>query len=245
MARSNNPPLALLYLLCDQSDGPSTPQHWRCFWISSTISVRDWMTLYSLLIVYLKFDLTNASSLSLFWYAQTPAAISAVRTISMQQKNCEELEMRSRSKTQIYQKTHRHQHALRLLESTAASAESQKHHQDAEAEQNVQRILIVLLLLSKRDHECGINQHPNSQRDNRNSGDLQEEKDIDYNRFELGSETRFLNMHRHVFNFFRQLLVGCERRKSMEGEFEETLMEWRQHEERRSFWCDINAQVGS
>lgn len=87
MAKSTIPPFALLYLLFDQSDGPSTPQHWKCFWISSIIMVRDSITLYSSLIAFLKLDFMNASSLSLFWYDQTPAAISAVRTISMQQKN--------------------------------------------------------------------------------------------------------------------------------------------------------------
>ena len=86
--KSNNPLLALLYLVLAQSDGPSTPQHCKWIWMWSTISVLAWTSLYSLAIVCLKLDFTNDSSLSLFWYAQKPAAISAVRTISMQQKNC-------------------------------------------------------------------------------------------------------------------------------------------------------------
>lgn len=87
MAKSKRPPFALLYLLWLQSDGPSTPQHCNFTWMKSTTSVRDSMALYSLLIVCLKFDFTNDSSLSLFWYAQTPAAISAVTTMSITQKN--------------------------------------------------------------------------------------------------------------------------------------------------------------
>jgi hypothetical protein len=68
--------------------------------------------------------------------------------------------------------THRYEHALWLLESAAASAECQKHHQDTETEEDEQSILVVLLFLSKWDHKCWINQHPDCQCDDRNSCNL-------------------------------------------------------------------------
>jgi hypothetical protein len=74
--------------------------------------------------------------------------------------------------------THRHQHALRLSTSSAASAERQKHHQYSEAEENEQGILIVLLFLNKRNHESWINEHPNGESYEHDSGELQVEIDL-------------------------------------------------------------------
>jgi hypothetical protein len=74
--------------------------------------------------------------------------------------------------------THRHQHALRLSASSAASAERQKHHQYSEAKENEQGILIVLLFLSKRNHESWIDEHPNSESYEHDPGELQVKIDL-------------------------------------------------------------------
>lgn len=49
----------------------------------------------------------------------------------------------------LKEETYRDQHALGLLASATATAESQQHHQDADGQQDEESILVVLLFLSK------------------------------------------------------------------------------------------------